>query len=182
MRIAVFCGASIGKNRIYEEVAAELGRWIGENSHELIYGGNSKGLMGAVALAAKKAGAEATGVMPRFLLGIEEKFEGLDKFILVESMDERKSLMITSSDACIALPGGAGTLEEISQAFSWLRLGKSGSPCIFYNKNSYYDDLMAMFDKMVVEGFLSEEDRAMLLFSDNLEEIGEFIKIFSQKN
>lgn len=75
----------------------------------------------------------------------------------------------------LALPGGPGTLEEISEAFSWARVGQNPNPCAFYNVNGYYDKLADFFDHMVTEGFLTTEDRNKLLFSDSLEEIYNFM-------
>lgn len=90
-------------------------------------------------------------------------------------MSARKAEMMNISNGCIALPGGIGTLEEITQAFSWARLGDNPNPCVFYNVNGYYDLLAKMFDKMTSEGFLSAADRKKVLFSDSLDEIYTFM-------
>jgi len=91
-------------------------------------------------------------------------------------MSDRKTHIMENSDAFIALPGGPGTLEEISQVISWARVGQNDGPCILFNVNGYYDYLEKFYDTMVDEGFLSLEDREKTLFSDNLEEIEDFIK------
>ena len=90
-------------------------------------------------------------------------------------MSERKTQLVDLGDAFIALPGGPGTLEEISQVISWVRVGKKDAPCILMNVNGYYDFLEQYFDKMVEEGFLTNEDRKRTLFTANLEEMEEFI-------
>ena len=82
------------------------------------------------------------------------------------------------ADVCLALPGGVGTLEEISEAYSWARVGENNSPCIFLDVNEYYRPLRIFFDQMVEQHFLSAEDRQLVLFSDSLIEIDNFIQCF----
>ena len=100
---------------------------------------------------------------------------GITEFVIVDDMSERKTQLVDLGDAFIALPGGPGTLEEISQVISWVRVGKKDAPCILMNVNGYYDFLEQYFDKMVEEGFLTNEDRKRTLFTANLEEMEEFI-------
>lgn len=114
-------------------------------------------------------------IMPQFLVDREIAAPHLDEFYVTDDMDERKAKMLSLADACLALPGGPGTLEEISEAFSWARVGQNPNPCAFYNVNGYYDKLADFFDHMVTEGFLTTEDRNKLLFSDSLEEIYNFM-------
>ena len=85
------------------------------------------------------------------------------------------------SDVCLALPGGVGTLEEISEAFSWARVGQNNNPCIFFDVKNYYRLLQAFFDQMVEQAFLSKEDRQLVLFSDSLSEIDTFIHNYYAK-
>ena len=95
--------------------------------------------------------------------------------MVVDSMAERKANMLKLADACIALPGGAGTLEEIAEVYSWARIGKNPHPCILFNKNGFYDPLKALYQRMVKTGFLSEDAFKKLLFSENFAEIERFI-------
>ena len=83
--------------------------------------------------------------------------------------------MLKLADACIALPGGAGTLEEIAEVYSWARIGKNPHPCILFNKNGFYDPLKALYQRMVESGFLSEDAFQKLLFSEDFAEIEQFI-------
>ena len=96
-------------------------------------------------------------------------------------MSIRKEKLVDLGDVFIALPGGPGTLEEISQVISWVRVGKKDAPCIFMNIDGYYDFLEQYFDKMVEEGFLTKEDRQRTLFTDNVAEMHEFIRNYNNK-
>ena len=176
MKIAIFCGASVGKNPIYEERSLDLADWMASKQHDLVFGGGKVGLMGLVADRMLTHGREAIGVIPTFLRDREIAHQGLTDLIVVADMHQRKAKMMELSQAFIALPGGPGTLEEITEVISWSRVGQNEGPCVLYNVNGYYDKLKEQFDQMVVEGFLSQEDREKLLFSDNLEEMENFIQ------
>lgn len=176
MRIAVYCGSGFGKREIYKEAAKEVGTWIAEQGYELIYGGSERGLMGVLANAAVAKGGTVIGVEPNFFLeeGLEHK--GITKTIPCETMSERKSIMMKMSDAYIALPGGPGTLDEISEVIILAGLGREHKPCILYNKEGYYDTLLALYDQMVEEEFMSEENRRKILAVKNTEELAEALK------
>lgn len=176
MNIAVYCGASFGNNDNYKKCAEKLGEWIGKNSYTLIYGGGKVGLMGIVADTVLANKSEVIGIMPEFLVKRELAHTNITKLEVVKDMSIRKKKMIDLADVFIALPGGPGTLEEISEVISWSRIGQNANPCILYNENSYYDYLKLMYNKMVEEGFLSKEDNEKILFTDSVEEISEFIK------
>jgi len=176
MNIAVYCGASSGKNYIYTEKAVELSKWIASNSNTLVYGGGNVGLMGLIADTVLENGGSAIGVIPTFLVDKEIAHQGLTELHTVETMHERKAKMISLSDCFIALPGGPGTLEEITEVISWGRIGQHVNPCILFNTNGYYDLLKSQYELMVDEGFLSKEDRDKILFTDSFNEIEVFIR------
>ena len=180
MKITVFCGANNGRNEAYKENAIELGKWIADNNHTLVYGGGKVGLMGVIADTVLENNSEVIGIMPQFLVDREISHDSISEMIVVDDMSERKTRLVDLGDVFIALPGGPGTLEEISQVISWVRVGKKDAPCILMNVNGYYDFLEQYFDKMVAEGFLTIEDRKNTLFTDNIEEMERFI--FNYKN
>lgn len=171
MNIAVYCGSTQGNNPAYLERARELGAWMAKNGHALVYGAGSVGLMGALADAVIEGGGRTIGVIPKFLMGREVDHQGLEETHIVKDMHERKKLMIDLADAFIALPGGAGTLEEITEVISWQGLGLLEAPCIVYNVEGYYDSLREYFVRMEAEGFLSERPRALVHFPQTLTEI-----------
>ena len=141
MRITVFCGANNGKSELYKENAIELGKWIANKNHTLVYGGGKIGLMGVIADTVLENSGEVIGIMPQFLVDREISHKGITEFVIVDDMSERKTQLVDLGDAFIALPGGPGTLEEISQVISWVRVGKKDAPCILMNVNGYYDFL-----------------------------------------
>ena len=174
MKITVFCGANNGRIEAYKENAIELGKWLADNNYTLVYGGGRVGLMGIIADTVLENNSEVIGIMPQFLVDREISHTGITEFIIVDDMSVRKEKLI-------ALPGGPGTLEEISQVISWVRVGKKDAPCILMNIDGYYDFLEQYFDKMVEEGFLTKEDRQRTLFTDNVAEMYEFIRNYNNK-
>ena len=180
MKITVFCGANNGRNEAYKENAMEVGKWIATNNHTLVYGGGKVGLMGIIADTVLEKNSEVIGIMPQFLVDREISHTGITEFIIVDDMSERKTKLVDLGDVFIALLGGPGTLEEISQVISWVRVGKKDAPCILMNINGFYDFLEQYFDKMVEEGFLTKEDRARTLFAKSVSEMGEFIDNYNK--
>jgi uncharacterized protein (TIGR00730 family) len=163
MRIAVFCGSRAGSDPAYGEAAGSLGRLLARQGIGVVYGGGRVGSMGLLADAALAAGGEVAGVIPRALVEREIAHQGLTELHVVGSMHQRKALMAELADGFIALPGGAGTLEELFEAWTWGQLGLHAKPCGLLNVRGYYDRLVALTDQMVREGFLRPQDRDMLL-------------------
>lgn len=161
--VCVFCGSRYGKDAAYEAAARELGRTLAARGITLVYGGARVGLMGIVADAALEAGGEVVGVIPEALVEREISHAGITRLHKVGSMHERKALMSELSEGFIALPGGTGTLEEFFEVQTWAQLGEHAKPCGLLNAGGYFDPLIALFDHMVAEGFLSEKHRAMIL-------------------
>lgn len=176
MNITVYCGSSEGNDEIYMEKAKELGAWLAAHCLTLVYGGGKKGLMGVLANAVLANGGKVIGVIPEFLKTQEEVHERLSKLITVHTMAERKTQMLELGDAYIALPGGPGTLEEISEAIAAARLGRHEKPCILYNIQGCYDYLEKMFDHMVTAGFLNESGRDKARFVTSLQDIKQILQ------
>ena len=163
--IAVFCGSSTGHSPLYVQKAQELGSYLGKNAYNLVYGGGNIGLMGAIANAALQAGAQVTGVLPRFLNKKEVGHVALSQLELVDTMHQRKQRIEALSDAFLAMPGGFGTLEEVSEMLTWAQLGLHQKPIGLYNINGFYNQWLAQLNTMVQEGFLKPANRAMVLES-----------------
>ncbi len=132
--------------------------------------------MGTVADAALAAGGEVVGVLPKALQNKETGHEGLDELHLVGSMHERKALMADLSDSFIALPGGAGTLEEIFEVWTWGQLGYHQKPCGFLNVEGYYDHLIAFLDHQTGEQFTKKVMRDMVQIADTPEALIDLFK------
>ncbi len=174
-KIAIYCGANLGNQSIFQETTQKLAKWMLNHHYGLVYGGGAVGLMGVMADTIIEGGGKSIGVMPHFLAERELAHSHLDELILVDNMHQRKKKMIELADVYIALPGGPGTLEEIAEVISWGRIGEHQQPCILYNVDGYYNSLKDFFDSMVRTDFLSQSDRDKILFSDSLEEIEQFI-------
>jgi uncharacterized protein (TIGR00730 family) len=143
-----------------------LGRALVQDNLELVYGGAEVGLMGEVANTVIAAGGVAIGVIPQ-AIAHRVSHRGLSKLYVVASMHERKQKMFDLSDACIALPGGFGTFEEITELLTWAQLGFHKKPCGLINVSGYFDLLLSFLDHAVAEGFMKQEHRDMLLVSED---------------
>ncbi len=165
-RICVFCGSSSGNDPRYLEAAQAMGRVLADRGLGLVYGGGSVGLMGAVADAALAAGGEVIGVIPRVLQIRELAHRSLTTLHVVDSMHQRKALMAELSDGFVALPGGMGTLEELSEVLTWAQLGLHARPVGLLDVAGYYRPLATFFDQAVTAGFLRPVHRRLLLVGE----------------
>ena len=162
-RILVFCGSSPGRLPDYSEATGELGRLLAERDLEIVYGGASVGLMGALADAALAAGGTVIGVIPSRLVEHEIAHAGLTKLHVVETMHERKALMAELSDGVIALPGGTGTLDELFELCTWSQLGLHHKPLGLLDIADYWQPLLRFLEHAVNERFLRAEHLGTLL-------------------
>ncbi|TVP88213.1 MAG: TIGR00730 family Rossman fold protein [Alkalicoccus sp.] len=161
-RLAVYSGSSRGKKPLYEEEARKLGKVLAEREIELVYGGGAVGMMGITANAALAEGGKVTGIMPKMLEEREIAHPMLTDLIIVNSMHERKSMMADTADAFLVLPGGAGTMEEFFEIFTWAQLGLHKKSIGILNIEEFYDPMLNMLDHMVYEGFLHESYLSMI--------------------
>ncbi|HZU10568.1 MAG TPA: TIGR00730 family Rossman fold protein [Pseudacidobacterium sp.] len=168
-RICVFCGSANGTGPAHAQAASELGHKIAVSGAGLVYGGATVGLMGILADAALKGGAEVIGVMPDVLMDREIAHRGLTKLHIVRTMHERKALMAEHADAFIALPGGYGTLDEFIEIVTWKQLKIHQKPCILLNINGYFDGFLAFLDHAVQQGFIKPENRALIQIAESVE-------------
>lgn len=171
MNITVYLGANKGNDDSLERAAKELGQWIGDSGHALVYGGSKTGLMGILAESAVKSGGKVTGVEPEMFIQSEVQYDGVIELIVTKDFPERKRKMIELGDAFIAFPGGTGTLEEIAEVISQTALEQLDAPCILYNLNGYYDGLKALLFHMIEMGLSTEERQKQIYFAENLADI-----------
>lgn len=158
-RLCVYCGSSIGARPAYREAATTLGRLLAERKIELVYGGGHVGLMGALADGALAAAGRVIGVIPRALMARELGHTGIQDLRVVADMHERKMMMAGLADAFIALPGGWGTVEELTEMLTWLQLAIHAKPIGVLNVGGYFDPFLAFADRMIDEGFVRPEHR-----------------------
>lgn len=178
--VAVYLGSSAGRRPVYCEIAYELGKRLAEKGFTLVYGGASVGTMKAVSDGAHNAGGKVVGVFPRGFKGKSERhFTSQDELIskscteviFVTDMAERKKVMSDLCDCCAILPGGWGTIDELSEHLVAREIGKDDKPVFVLNVEGYYDTLKALALNMVEEGFLSPENLTNLVFCDSLDEL-----------
>lgn len=179
-RVCVFCGSSSGKKAAYTEAAHLLGALLAQENIELVYGGGSTGLMGAIADATLGAKGRVIGVIPRALATKELAHSRLTEQHVVESMHERKGLMAKLSDAFIAMPGGFGTFEEFCEVLTWSQLGLHVKPCALLNVDGYFDPLLALFNHSVEEGFVAPSHRELIVTARKPEDLLQQLKTWKE--
>ena len=156
-------------------MARMLGQAIVDNGFDLVYGGAGIGLMGEIADTVLGGDRAVIGIIPESLAN-RVSHQVLTELHVVDSMHERKAMMFDLSDAFIALPGGFGTLEEITELMTWAQLGIHSKPCGLVNVAGYYDTLLSFLDNAVSQGFMKREHREMLLVSDDPEALIDRLK------
>ncbi len=172
--VCVYCGSSPGRSPSYIAAARQLGRSIGDAGLELVYGGGTKGVMGAISDAVLAAGGKVTGIIPQFLIDMEateRELKRLDELIVTADMHERKHRMFQRADAFVALPGGIGTLEELVEIMTWSQLGQHEKPVVIANVDGFWDPLARLFDHMSEEGFLHSAERVKPIVIGDVEAI-----------
>jgi hypothetical protein len=151
--ICVYCGSRPGRNPAFAREADALGRAIAGEGWRLVYGAGDVGLMGTTARAAQEAGADTFGVIPTHLLDLEVGKTDLTRFVVTETMHERKKVMVMNADAIVVLPGGAGSLDEFFEVLTWRQLGLHGKPIVLLSVEEYWAPLSALLDHVVDQGF-----------------------------
>lgn len=163
MRVAVYCGASTGASPEYVRAARQLGDGLARAGIGVVYGGASRGLMGALADAALAAGGEVIGVLPRSLSHREIEHTGLAELHIVDSMHQRKALISELSDAFAVLPGGMGTMDEFFEAWTWAQIGIHAKPIALLDIAGFYQPLLTYLAAVTEAGFLTRERLDSLL-------------------
>lgn len=169
--ICVFCGASDRVEQKYKNLASELGVMLAKRKLNLVYGGGSTGLMGAVAKTTHENGSKVTAVYPRLLDQFEPLSHDLDNTIIVDTMSKRKDLMIEKSDAFVILPGGFGTLDEVFEIITLKILNQHSKPIIFINFDNFWAGLIRYLDEIIAKDFAKLHARSCYDIVDTLEEL-----------
>jgi len=170
-RIAVFCGSSIGINAVYAKDAKDLGMYFSEKKIGLVYGGGKIGLMGVLADTILENKGEVIGVIPNLLRHEEVVHPFVSELIVTKKMSKRKVKISKLVDGYIALAGGFGTLDEIFEALTLGQLGIENKPIGLLNTNGYFKHILLQLDFMVEEGFLKQENRDMVLVSEDIDDL-----------
>lgn len=169
--ICVYCGSSAQVSAIYKQAATRLGALIAARDLCLVYGGGRVGLMGLVSDAVLDAGGEAVGIIPGHIADKEIAHTSLTRLHIVETMHERKQMMVDLADAFVILPGGLGTMDEFFEIFTWWQLGLHDKPIILVNVNGYWSKLLDLLDHVIEEKFARPSDRQYLYVVDSVEDV-----------
>ncbi len=170
-RICVYCASSTQTPEKYQDHGRKFAEILAREKIDLVSGGSRSGLMGVIANRVMELGGKAVGIMPRFMMDVEWHHPGLSELILVDTMAERKDLMISNIDAVVTFPGGCGTMEEFMETLSNKRLGLFTKPMILLNSYGFYDPLIGLLDAMLENRFLGARHREMWRVVSEPEEI-----------
>ena len=177
--ICVFSGSSERIAPEFFEAARELGRLIGARSWELVFGGGTVGLMGAVARGVHERGGRVTAVIPDRLNRPGVLYQTADEILVTDTLRERKAAMDERADAFVALPGGVGTLEEVVEVITLKQLGYHDRGIVFLNTLGYYDALIAFFHQQSREGFVRIEHQSLYHVAETPADVLAYLDAYS---
>lgn len=173
--LAVFCGSREGRAPIFMQHARELGELMGKEQITLIYGGGSKGLMGAVADGVMENGGKVIGVIPKLLIGWEHQHTGITDLQVVQDMHSRKKIMYDGCDSAVILAGGYGTLDEMFEMLTWNTLNIHNKKIILLNTAGFYGHLIEHIKQMQEAEFLYEDWQQRIAVYDTPQQIISFL-------
>ena len=171
LTICVFCGSQTGQNQRWQDAATQLGQRIAEAGYRLVYGGGKTGLMKVLADAALARGSPVTGIFPKFLDQRKWAHDGIDEMVLADDMHERKKRMYECADACVGLPGGLGTLDELIEIITWKSLGRHNKPIILANIDNFWQPLIALLDHFQHAQLLYQHPNQLIHISSDIDAI-----------
>ena len=171
MKIAVFCSANKNIDSDFFTMTEEMGKWMAENGHDLVFGGCNSGLMDCIGKAVKANGGRTIGVVPTLVERGGRTFPDLDIEIPCDNLSDRKDLMLTQSDIFVALPGGIGTLDEIFTITAAHTIGYHHKMVILYNMKGFWNSAIALLDDMAEKSMIRGDWRDVIEVADNLEEL-----------
>jgi uncharacterized protein (TIGR00730 family) len=169
-RICVFCASSTRIAPAYVDLATRVGTAIAARGHDLVSGGGRVSMMGAVAAAVRAGGGHTLGVIPHALVAMEVADTDADELVTTADMRERKGRMDAAADAFLTLPGGLGTLEELTEVWVAASLGLHAKPVVVLDPTGLYEPLHDLVRRLGQEGFLSEAGRSTPVWTRDVDE------------
>jgi hypothetical protein len=179
MKVCVFAASSSRIDPAYATAAAELGRAFASEHVHAVFGGGGIGLMGIFADEVLAGNGEITGVIPEFMVKEGWGHKGIKDMIVTSDMSERKKTIFAMSDAAVALPGGVGTLEELTEVITLKQLGQFNKPVIIMNINGFYDHLIEFFEHMFRGNFIRLEHKDIWQIVTTAEEVVPAVKNYT---
>lgn len=176
MKIGVFCSANDNICPEYFNLTEELGRWMGENGHTVVYGGCDFGLMRTIGHSVHDAGGRCIGVVPRIVEQRGQTATCLDVEIPCDNLSDRKDIMLMHSDIVVALPGGIGTLDEVFTVAAAKTIGYHDKQVILYNMNGFWDSTIALLEDLQARGMIRGNYRSMITAANSLEKLKQLLK------
>lgn len=171
MKITVFCSANENIDPDFFRMTEELGRWIGERHHSLVFGGTNQGLMHCIAKAVKEHGGSVIGVVPSMVEKGGRTSPYLDVEIPTDNLSDRKDLMISKGDIILALPGGIGTLDEVFSIAASHCIGYTSKKVVLYNMKGFWSSAIALLDDLAAKGMVRGDWHDIIAVADNIEDI-----------
>ena len=181
-KVCVFASSCNYLEQIYFDGAKVLGQLLAQENFEMVYGGSCLGLMWACAEEVKKNGEKIIGVMPQKLKDLDVFSNYCDEFYLTPCMRTRKAKMDEMSDAVIALAGGFGTLEELSEMIVQKQLGYNTKAIVILNTNGFYDNLLKFFDDIIGQKFANKKAQNLYFVAQNPKEAVEYLKNYTPED
>ncbi|MCX6326207.1 MAG: TIGR00730 family Rossman fold protein [Bacteroidia bacterium] len=175
MIICVFASSSSRINTEYATAASKLGLLLARAKMDVVYGGGGIGLMGKLADAVLENRGTITGVIPSFMKDEGWDHSAVNDMIITQDMGERKKRMFAMADAVVALPGGVGTLEELTEAITLKQLGLYRGPIIILNTLNFYKSLIDFLEQMISGHFLRYEHKSMWQIANTPEEVLDYL-------
>ncbi len=176
MKIGVFCSANQQLDPDYFLLTEQLGRWMAETGHTLVYGGVNQGLMECVARAVHESGGRTIGVIPQIVEKSGRISSFVDVEVLCDNLSDRKQLMMDQSDVFIALPGGIGTLDEVFTVAASATIGYHHKRVVLYNMKGFWDGAIRMLDDLQAKGVIRGSWQTQIAVANNLDEIADFCR------
>ncbi len=180
--ICVFASSCNFLDEIYYKEAEALGEMLANSGYNMVYGGSSLGLMWACAKCVKAGGGKIIGIMPEKLKEMAENSDSCDEFYITKGMRERKAKMDEMSDAVVAIPGGFGTLEEISEMIVQKQLGYNKKAIVFLNTKGFYNGLIAFFDNILEQKFANAKARELYYVANSPKEVIDYLRNYKERD
>ena len=172
----VYCASSPLVDQKYFSAAEKIAKILVEENYTVIYGGGSQGLMGALADKVLELKGKIIGVIPGFMKEVEWDHPGVKDMIITEDMAERKKRFFVGTDVIITLPGGCGTLEELSEAISLKKLSQIKMPIVIFNQDGFYDNLISLFNTFISQKFMGENHADLFTVINSPEELRSILR------
>lgn len=166
MNITVYAASSGQVSAPFLQATKRLGAAIAHHGHTLVNGAGRTGLMAASAEGCMEAGGNAVGIIPQFMIDQHWQHENMSQLVVTPDMHQRKALMAETGDACIALPGGVGTMEELLEIITWKQLGLYLKPIVIFNIDGFYDALLEQFEKALEMNFMRDLHKGIWAVAD----------------